>query len=191
VLIAAAACLAIFAVPSGAFAANATSAPTATKAELERGEHLYNGSQGFENGAASCASCHAIGDTGPLGGAQLGPPLDWVGVNWPPATIAAWLTSPPAPTMLPIFGKGSGGELTEQERNELGAYIASAASKTVADNTTQKKGASVAEHTLNVGFLLAGVGLAVILLLLAGIIWRKRNRSVRATMVKNARLPNT
>jgi mono/diheme cytochrome c family protein len=183
-------CAAAFMVPSNAVAANATSAAP-SKADIAHGEDLFNGSQAFEKGEASCASCHALGDPGALGGAQLGPPLDWVGVNWPPATIAAWLMSPPSPTMMPIYGKDSGGELTEKERMQLGAYIASAASKTVAESSTQKKGATVAKHGVNVGFLLAGVGVAVVLLLLAGIVWRRRLGSVRATMVKNARLPNT
>jgi len=39
--------------------------------------------------------------------------------------------------------------------------------------------------------LLAGIGSAFVLLLLAGLVWRRRLRSVRRAMVKAARLPNT
>lgn len=175
--------------PASSYGAVAQPKPSA--ADVKSGKHLFEGSDRFENGAASCASCHAIGEVGPVGGGQLGPELDWVGVNWPAATIAAWLTIPPSPTMTPIFGKGSGGELTARERELLGAYITQAASKKVAATTVQKKGATVARNDLNTGLLAAGVIGAVVLLMLMGLIWHGRLRSVRAKMVKDARLPNT
>jgi mono/diheme cytochrome c family protein len=187
------AALALAIVPSTATAATATpvTAVEPSKADVEHGKALFEGSDRFENGAASCMSCHALGDNPTLGGARLGPPLDWVGVNWTPQVISAWLTSPPAPTMTPIYGKGSGGELSQQERDKLAAYIVSAASPKVAKTTKQVKGATVVETRVNAQLLGAGIAVAVVLLLLIGFTWRRRLRSVRRAMVKSARLPNT
>ncbi len=154
------------------------------------GQRLFD-SGGFENGGAACGSCHALADDAGLGAAQLAPRLDWVGVNWTPEVIAAWLAAPPTPTMAALYGKGSGDELSQSDRDQLGAWIALVGAPDKAALAVQANGATVAPHDVNWPLLGTGLAGAVGLLALVGLIWRNRVRSVRARMVRAARLPNT
>lgn len=156
------------------------------------GETMYQGGEGgLGNGGAPCGSCHTIGSAGAAGGAQLGPRLDWVGANWTVEAIMAWLSQPPTPTMSALYGPGSGNELREGDRYVLAAYLKAAASSRQAAAARQVDGTTVPDHGVNGALLGFAALLAALLLVLAGFAWRGRVRSVRARLVRDARLPTT
>lgn len=193
-LAAATALLGLLAVAGCAVAADPQLTPTPEQLDHAAtiGETMYQGGEGgLGNGGAPCGSCHTIGSTGAAGGAQLGPRLDWVGTSWSVEAIMAWLAQPPTPTMSALYGPGSGNELKLGDRYVIAAYLKSAASSEEAAAARQVGGTTVPDHGVNGALLGLGAAVALILLALAGFAWRGRVRSVRARLVRDARLPTT
>jgi mono/diheme cytochrome c family protein len=85
------------------------------------GRSLFEGGTRFENGAAACVSCHTAGNVGSFGGPTLGPDLTDVYERLGgEAGLAAWLVSPPSPTMTPIFEERP---LTDAEIADVVAFL--------------------------------------------------------------------
>ena len=92
--------------------------------DVDRGHDLFIGSDQLEAGGGSCASCHAAGEVGDLGGSTLGPDLTEVYAKFGgEAGLTAWLANPGSPTMIPIF---TDRPLTEAEIADLVAFLADA-----------------------------------------------------------------
>lgn len=109
------------------FAEDVTPSTTAASGPVEgdtaRGERLFAGAAGFENGGPACRACHSAGPVGFAGGTGLGPDLthtfDTLGGE---AGLSAWLANPASPTMQPLFVDK---ELTEGEISDVTAFLGS------------------------------------------------------------------
>lgn len=104
----------------------ATTQPPAapTVGDPDRGRDLYVGSDALAAGGTACASCHAAGDVGMMGGSGLGPDLTGVyGRLGGEPGLTAWLANPASPTMMPIFADHP---LTDAETADLVAFLADA-----------------------------------------------------------------
>lgn len=104
----------------------ATTVPPAppSAGDADRGYDLFVGSNRLSAGATACASCHAAGDVGMVGGSGLGPDLtDVYGRLGGEAGLTAWLANPASPTMMPIFADRP---LADDEIADLVAFMADA-----------------------------------------------------------------
>ncbi|MDP6824136.1 MAG: cytochrome c [Dehalococcoidia bacterium] len=128
------------------------------------GENLFTGSDRFERKGPPCSACHSSSGLGALGGGTLGPDLTGAFAKLGAGMMVFPETSP---TMKPIF---TDRKLTDQEKADLLAFFELA---DASDRDTQE----VIE--------LAGLALigTAIIALFTHLIWRKRLRSVRKTMV--------
>jgi mono/diheme cytochrome c family protein len=146
--------------------------PTPAAGDAERGKNLFTGADRFEAGGPSCLSCHAVAGVGALGGGQLGPDLTGSHAKYGGAQgLDAALKTVPFPTMLPIFSRKA---LTAQERSDLVAFLETA--------PDQQRPASAAGKL--VGF---SVATALLLIILAMVIWRNRLNGVRKPLVNRSR----
>lgn len=162
------------ALPKSQFAGVRLSDRPFTPADVERGRLLFRGDARLASGGAPCMSCHAVRDSGGLGGGRLAPDLTRVYERLQgPAALAAWLNSPPTPTMRALFPAGA---LQEPEILPLVAYFEDAARKGGDDN---RSGA--------LAFVLIGLAGAALGLVLMDTAWRRRLRGVRRALVSRSR----
>lgn len=143
-----------------------------TPDEIEKGRELFAGYQRFAKGGAACLSCHNVSNLTVIGGGMLGPDLTQVwGKLQGRKGLAAWLSSPPTPTMQPIFRQHP---LSDDEILHLIAYLENA-----------KEGREeVTAARFNFFLLgLAGTGGSFVLF---DYLWRRRFRTVRRTLVHGA-----
>ncbi len=134
------------------------------------GERLFTGQRPFQNGGPACATCHSIAGIPFPNGGNMGPDLTKTYSKFGPEGADAMLQTLFFPTMMPLFQDRS---LTAAEQADLKAFLAGAAALPPPP-----------DYTLEFG-VIALCGLLA-LLLASGIIWRKRLRGVRATLVKTA-----
>jgi mono/diheme cytochrome c family protein len=157
---------------SKAEAQAARPAPKAEAGDAQKGEALFVGSLSFVRGGAPCLACHGISGAG-LGlaaGASYGPDLTSLWEAYGADGVASILESLPFPSMAPIFAKRP---LTTSERADLSAFFR---------RVNGRRPAQIGE-TL-VWQVAAGV---VILLILAAIFGRGRLRTVRRSLVAQAK----
>lgn len=148
-----------------------------TPEDVERGKDLFLGTARLVNGGASCISCHTAHGVGGLGGGTLGPDLTTVFERYEGRkTLATWLSAPATPTMQSLFRTQP---LDADEVLAIVAYF---------QYTLQRAPEDTATARLN--FILLGLGATILLLALFDVIWRKRFRSVRRTMVHAHRTEN-
>ena len=145
--------------------------PSTTPAEAavgdpQRGTALFTGITPFQRGGTPCLACHTVSGVAPLGGGSLGPDLTGIYGRLGEAGLASVLATLTFPTMRPIFQTRP---LTQPERGDLAALFRTAAGRQPVDATPRI-------------IALAVVG-GLLLFLLAGMIWRKRLRSVRRSFV--------
>lgn len=140
-----------------------------TDADVERGRMLFTGAMPFQGGAPACISCHTTISVPALGGGTLGPDLSTVYSRLEGRKgLAAWLAAPPSAVMQPVFrDKG----LESEEILALVAWLRKDA----------EQGQSKAEPS-SLGFVLAGILTAGVMLGLFDLLWRDRFRSVRPTL---------
>jgi len=140
-----------------------------TDQEIERGRELFVGNRALAQGGAACLSCHHVQGLTPIGGGMLGPDLTQVwGKLQGRKGLAAWLSSPPTPTMQPIYKKHP---LTDDEILNLIAFLEH--SKDGREEVTSAR--------FNFFVLgLAGAGGAFVLF---DFLWRRRFRAVRRALV--------
>lgn len=131
------------------------------------GKDYFSGVRPFQNGGPPCLACHSIGGLGALGGGNLGPDLTATFGKFGQAGLAPILATTPFPTMRPIFARHP---LTPDEQGHLMAFFQQAA---VAERPAEIVGQLA---------LLAVAG-AVVLLLLAQLIWRRRLSAVRQPLL--------
>ncbi len=147
--------------------AAAPTVPTETAAgDPRRGAALFSGTVPLGRGGAPCLACHSVSGVAPLGGGSLGPDLTGARDRLGAAGLSSVLATLPFPTMRPVYQNRP---LTPTEREDLAAFFRAAAGRRPVDNA---KWITV----------LAVAGTAF-LLILAGLIWRKRLRSVRRALV--------
>ncbi len=135
------------------------------------GKDYFIGQNRFENGGPPCMACHSIAGIGALGGGQLGPDLTGSYNKWGEQGIISFVTNPATVTMNTVWSETP---LTPTESADLLAFLQQASvSERPADKVVQ--------------LTLLAVGLAVVLLVLVGFVWRKRLTGVRRRMVAGAR----
>ena len=144
------------------------SAP-AGEGNAERGENLFTGPNRFENRGPSCAACHSSSGIGAFGGGSLGPDLTGAYAKLGDALIVWPETVAP---MSPIFSERP---LTDQEKSDLLAFFKSA-------------DISARETAQVVQLFGVAVGGVVIIALFTQLIWRRRLRGVRKSMVPTTAL---
>jgi mono/diheme cytochrome c family protein len=154
--------------PDGAAApTTGGAAPVSLGGDPNIGKNLFTGVKRLENHGPSCRTCHTatgIGaDAGPLGRGALGPDLTGVYGRLGDSTIGMPLTG----TMAPIFSEKP---LTPDEQANLLAFF---------------KAAGATKRPSQTIFQLIGiaVGGLVVVAGLSQIVWRRRLRNVRETMV--------
>jgi mono/diheme cytochrome c family protein len=140
--------------------------PEATEGDPQRGVKLFTGAVSFQRGGAPCIACHTVSGVAPLGGGFLGPDLTGIYGRLGAGGLPPLLATLPFPTMQPIYQSRP---LTPTERGDLAALFRTAAGRRPADSLSRIIVLTVA------GFLL--------LLLLTGVVWRKRLKSVRRVLV--------
>lgn len=148
----------------------AASPPAMTKVVTgapQRGAALFTGVIRFQQGGAPCFACHTVSGTAPLGGGSFGPDLTGIHGRLGATGLSLVLASLPFPTMRPIYQSRP---LTSSEQEDLSALFQAAAGRQPVDAASRITILAVA------GFLL--------LLLLAGVAWRKRLKSVRRALVE-------
>jgi len=165
-----AALIAYLQAPGGASAP--TPAAVTAAGDPTRGKALFLGSLHFQNGGPPCMSCHSIDDAGILGGGAMGPNLTQAFAKYGDAGLASALATIPFPTMKPIFADGP---LTPQEQADLHAYIQSAAGQPQTNRLVPFLALSLA----------GWIGLMIVI----GIIWRRRLRAVRRPLVARGPRP--
>jgi mono/diheme cytochrome c family protein len=141
-----------------------------TDLDIERGEALFNGQQALMEGGPACISCHYLSGLSGLGGGRLGPDLSSAYSRLEGRkALGAWLSSPPSVVMQPLYVDAP---LDSEEVLALIAYL----------KATAGQGELEAEST-SLEFTLAGIALAAGLMVLFDLLWRKRFRSVRRTLL--------
>lgn len=160
--------LAYLAAPGGTSGAPVAALPAGDPA---RGKAFFIGEHRFANGGPPCMACHSIAGIGALGGGQLGPDLTGAYTRLGEAGVTSFVTQPATITMSTVWGQTP---LTPQEGADLLAFI---------------QQASVSQRPANTVFELSllAAGVAVVLLVVAQLVWRKRLRGVRRRMVASAR----
>ncbi len=143
-----------------------TGAAKAIAGDPQRGAKLFTGIISLEKGGAPCLACHAVSGVAPLGGGSLGPELTGIYGRFGAAGLAPLLATLPFPTMRPIFQTRP---LTQAEQGDLTALFQVAAGRQPVDAMPR-----ITALALSGG---------VLFLLLAGVIWRKRFKSVRRAFV--------
>ncbi len=173
--------LVLTATPVAAGVASFRQTPEAT-GDVERGEDLFTGDARFSEGGPPCMACHSVPGLADPGGGQLGIDLSQLAPSLSPQALGSMITplwttpegNPRMLTMKPVFESRP---LTDEEIADLGAFFQS---------TSVAQRSSSATLQL---FAYGAVG-AVVLLLLFGLIWRRRLGPVRAPMVRQARATN-
>jgi mono/diheme cytochrome c family protein len=137
----------------------------------DRGKSLFEGSNRFDTGGPACLSCHSVAGLGALGGGQLGPDLTGAFDKYGGEQgMQAVLEAVAFPTMAPIFADRP---LSAEERADLVAFLERAAD--------EERGTGQAGKLVALALGVAGVGV-----LLALVIWRRRLRGVRRSLVGRA-----
>ena len=149
-----------------------TPAPVPAAGDPVRGKALFLGNVHFQNDGPPCMGCHSIDNAGILGGGVMGPNLTQAFAKYGDAGLASVLANIQFPTMKPIF---AGHPLTAQDQADLRAYIQSAAGQPQTNR-----------EWLVLALSLAGwIGVMIVI----GIVWRRRLRAVRRPLVGRGQRP--
>lgn len=146
-----------------------------TRDEVEKGREFFVGHRSLAKEGAACVSCHNVQDCTAIGGGMLGPDLTQVwGKLQGRKGLAAWLSSPPTPTMQPIYKQHP---LTDNEILHLVAFLEDA----------REGREEVTAARFNFFLLgLAGTGAGFVLF---DFLWQRRFRAVRRNLVDSCQLP--
>jgi mono/diheme cytochrome c family protein len=156
--------------PRSQFAGVQVSSRPLTADDVARGRELFLGWERLGNGGAACISCHTVQAVGALGGGKLGPDLTRVYERMQDRKqLAAWLSAPATPTMLPIF---KARPLQPEEILSLVAFFEQSAKEGREDDSPS------ALRFFLLGLGGAGAGLAAF-----DALWRRRFRGVRRVLV--------
>lgn len=152
------------------FAGTQVSERPLTPRDIERGRDLFVGRVALTGGAPACLACHTTSSAAGLGGGRLGPDLTDVYARLEGRkALGAWLSSPPSPTMQPIFREQ---RLEGEEVLALIAYL-----KDEAEHAREREGVSP------VLFLVSSAGFCALVLIAFDFAWRNRYRAVRRPLL--------
>jgi len=145
-----------------------------TAYDISQGRAVFLGERRLANAGPACISCHTVKGNGALGGGRLGPDLTRVYERLQGRkNMAAWLFAPATPTMSSVFKQHG---LKPEEILPLVAFF---------EDSARRGGQDDSAARLN--FFLLGIGGAALGLVVMDAAWKGRFRSVRRTLVENAR----
>ncbi len=136
------------------------------------GRALFTGEQRLAGGGPACISCHSASVIGLASGGTLAKDLSQVSATYG-AALPGVLRTTPFPVMQDIFGAHP---LTDEEIADITALLGA---------VTDGDGSPAAGSIL--AFPLSGLGGAILLLMLAGFLWRGRLRGVRKPLIGDHR----
>ena len=141
-----------------------------TAQDVARGRLVFLGEQPLSAGGPACISCHTIRGLTLLGGGRLGPDLTRVYERLQGRKgLASWLSAPASPTMAPVF------KAHAMQPEEILSLVA------LFEDSARKGGEADTTTVLN--FFLLGLGGMVLGLVSLDLVWKKRFRGVRWSLV--------
>jgi mono/diheme cytochrome c family protein len=144
-----------------------------TADDVALGAQLFRGTRKFASGAPPCMTCHSTRELGGLGGGLLGPDLSAAFSRLEGRkALVAWLSAPPSPTMQPVFRTRP---LASDEILAVVAYLQSVA-----------EGGAGDAQSPTLAFALSGCLGAGLLLALFDLVWSRRFRDVRRSLVEQS-----
>jgi len=150
--------------------AGAQTIPTAATGSPSRGQRLFTGLDRFRNGGPACVSCHSIAGLPFPDGGSLGPDLTHAYKRLGPTGTQSAVQTLYFRVMTQIYGPHP---LFAGEQADLMAYLEQAESRPQSQWSTQI-------------ILLAAVVLGAIFIVITGLLWRDRVRTVRRALVERA-----
>jgi hypothetical protein len=156
--------------PRSQFAGLQISDRPLTPQDIATGKLIFVGQQPLSGGAPACISCHSIRGLTLLGGGRLGPDLTRVYERLQGSKgLASWLSAPASPTMTPVFKDHA------MQPEEILSLVA------LFEDSARKGGEADTTSVLN--FFLLGLGGMVLGLVSLDLVWKKRFRGVRWSLV--------
>lgn len=140
-------------------------------ASADRGAALFSGGTRLQRGGPPCIACHSVAGLRFPGGGTLGPNLTHTYTKLGPEGIDAALQTLFFPAMTPLY---EAHQLTPQERSDLKAFF------------EREDAQQPQESRVTVALVLLALGGFVVLVVLVGVIWRDRLKSVRRCLVESA-----
>lgn len=146
-----------------------------TPLDVEVGRGIFTGAGVLKNAGPPCMSCHSVQGMELFGGGTLAPDLTTVFERYlGRETLATWLSAPPTRTMRAVYNKH---HLEDEEILALVAYLQSTLARNPEDASA-----------VRLNFILIGLAGMLLVMGLFGVIWKKRLRTVRRTLVHGRRL---
>ena len=142
----------------------------AQQGSASQGEELFAGKVRFRNGGPACASCHSVAGIPFPNGGTLGPNLTHAYAKLGPQGMQPAMQTLFFNVMTPIYDQHP---LTAQEQSDLIAFFKQAESRQAPRWNTQI-------------IVAMGITVFLVLLLIAGLIWQDRLKSVRRILVAKA-----
>ena len=139
--------------------------------DAARGRMLFTGESGLENGGAACISCHTVDGLGAAGGGTLAKDLTNVAATYGDG-LGAVLEAAAFPVRQEVFAARP---LTTAEIADIRAFLIETDLRETARGGGQ------------VLFLMTGLLGTILLMGLAGVIWRGRLREVRGPLIGGSR----
>lgn len=156
--------------PRSQFAGLQVSDRPLTAQDVASGKLMFTGVRPLIGGGPACISCHSVRGLTLLGGGRLGPDLTRVYERLQGRKgLASWLSAPASPTMAPVFKAHA---LQPEEILSLVALF---------QDSARKGGEADTTPVLN--FFLLGLGGMVLGLVSLDLVWKKRFRGVRWSLV--------
>jgi len=156
--------------PHSQFAGLQISDRPLTSQDVAKGKLIFIGQQPLSGGGPACISCHSIRGLTLLGGGRLGPDLTRVYERLQGRKgLAPWLSAPASSTMTPVFKEHA------MQPEEILSLVA------LFEDSARKGGEADTTAVLN--FFLLGLGGMVLGLVSLDLVWKKRFRGVRWSLV--------
>ena len=141
-----------------------------TGQDVAKGKLIFLGEQPLNAGGPACISCHTVRGLTLLGGGRLGPDLTRVYERLQGRKgLSSWLSAPASPTMAPVF------KAHAMQPEEILSLVA------LFEDSARKGGEADTTPVLN--FFLLGIGGMVLGLVSLDLVWKKRFRGVRWSLV--------
>ena len=156
--------------PRSQFAGTQISDRPLTPQDIANGQLIFLGERRLLAGGPACISCHTVRGLTMLGGGRLGPDLTRVYERLQGRKgLATWLSAPATPTMGSVF------KTHAMQPEEVLSLVA------LFEDSAKKGGEADTTSLLN--FFLLGLGGMVLGLVSLDLIWKKRFRGVRWSLV--------
>lgn len=153
-------------------------AATLEPASPAAGDELFHGGRAFANGGVACSACHRAGGPGRVRGGTLAADLTDAATRLGAPALISAAENPGFPLMRAAYGSRP---VTRQEAIHLAAYL-----EEVDEETGDGRAALAAAPDTAAWIGWGGTGAAVLFLGAMVLLYRGRNRGVRAGLVRRA-----